>query len=202
MISTREAAAAEDDKDSIPLLLASYDGARVSVPFRTSKRHIAGRTADWVLEEYQISELASRWGELIDTHRKIKRFVDSRERTPPPDADLLAFGKLLFETLLPGDVKRLFDVARSREKEKLLIIFTSTIPWVFDMPWEFARDPTRGTFLATEDALFVRNIFTTTPVDRLRPEAKPTALADRNVRAGRASSLSRRGKRPSIFATD
>ena len=38
------------------------------------------------------------------------------------------------------------------------------------MPWEFARDPTRGTFLATEDALFVRNIFTTTPVDRLPPK--------------------------------
>jgi CHAT domain-containing protein len=41
---------------------------------------------------------------------------------------------------------------------------------VFDMPWEFARDPTRGTVLATEDALFVRNIFTTTPVDRLPPK--------------------------------
>ena len=38
------------------------------------------------------------------------------------------------------------------------------------MPWEFARDPTRGTVLATEDALFVRNIFTTTPVDRLPPK--------------------------------
>ena len=111
-----------------PLLLASYDGARVSVPFRTSKRHIAGRTEDWVLEEYQIKELTSRWGKLFATHRTIKRFVDSPDGTPPPEAVLLEFGALLFETLLPGDVKRLFDVARSREQEKLLIIFTSTIP--------------------------------------------------------------------------
>ena len=145
VISTREAAAYAEDDVSVPLLLASYDGARVSMPFRTSKRHVAGRTEDWVLEDYQIKELAARWGALFATHRKIKRFVDSSERTPPPDADLLEFGELLFETLLPGDVKRLFDVARSREQEKLLIIFTSTIPWVFDMPWEFARDPTRGT---------------------------------------------------------
>ena len=156
--------------DDAPLLLASYDGARVRVPFRTSKRHIGGRTEDWVLQEYQIKELTSRWGQLFATHRTIKRFVDSPDGTPPPEAVLLEFGALLFETLLPGDVKRLFDVARSREQEKLLIIFTSTIPWVFDMPWEFARDPTRGTFLATEDALFVRNIFTTTPVDRLPPK--------------------------------
>ena len=156
--------------DDAPLLLASYDGARVRVPFRTSKRHIGGRTEDWVLQEYQIKELTSRWGQLFATHRTIKRFVDSADGTPPPETVLLEFGALLFETLLPGDVKRLFDVARSREQEKLLIIFTSTIPWVFDMPWEFARDPTRGTFLATEDALFVRNIFTTTPVDRLPPK--------------------------------
>jgi hypothetical protein len=169
VISTREATAYAEDDASVPLLLAAYDGARVSMPFRTSKRHIAGRTEDWVLEDYQIKELAARWGALFATHRKIKRFVDSSERTPPPDADLLEFGELLFETLLPGDVKRLFDVARSREQERLLIIFTSTIPWVFDMPWEFARDPTRGTVLATEDALFVRNIFTT-PVDRLPPK--------------------------------
>lgn len=174
VISSEEGAAyAEDDA---PLLLASYDGARVRVPFRTSKRHIAKRTEDWVLDEYQVKELTSRWGLLFATHRKIKRFVDSRDGTPPPEADLLRFGELLFETLLPGDAKRLFDVARSREKEKLLIIFTSTIPWVFDMPWEFARDPTRGTFLATEDALFVRNIFTTTPVDRLDRKPAPLRL--------------------------
>ena len=159
---------------------------RVRVPFRTSKRHISGRTEDWVLQEYQIKELTSRWGQLFATHRTIKRFVDSPDGTPPPETVLLEFGALLFETLLPGDVKRLFDVARSREQEKLLIIFTSTIPWVFDMPWEFARDPTRGTFLATEDALFVRNIFTTTLVDRLPPKQGAAALADCYVGAGRS----------------
>ena len=170
VISTQAAPTYATDDPSIPLLLASYDGARVSVPFRTSKRHIAGRTENWALEEYQIKELTSRWGKLFATHRTIKRFVNGPDGAPPPETVLLEFGALLFETLLPGDVKRLFDVARSREREKLLIIFTSTIPWVFDMPWEFARDPTRGTYLATEDALFVRNIFTTTPVDRLPPK--------------------------------
>ena len=177
VISTREAAAAEDDKDTYPTAARILRrGSRERAVPNQQEAYRRSHGGLGPSKEYQISELASRWGKLIDTHKKIKRFVDSRERTPPPDADLLTFGKLLFETLLPGDVKRLFDVARSREKEKLLIIFTSTIPWVFDMPWEFARDPTRGTFLATEDALFVRNIFTTTPVDRLDPKQSPLRL--------------------------
>ncbi len=39
------------------------------------------------------------------------------------------------------------------------------IPWISEKPWEFAYDAGRGTFLATEDLHFVRNVLTNVPAD-------------------------------------
>jgi hypothetical protein len=168
------------EKDPIvPFLLASYGGARVSVPFYTSKRHIevlmatgASGGSSWVEYERAAEELRQRWGRLFGHHRRIRRWLEGRHDMPPSATELVEFGDLLFETLLPGDVRRLYDVARSRERDRLFMVFTSMIPWVFDLPWEFARDPSRGTFLATEDVHLIRNIETHTPVERLGPKAK------------------------------
>jgi hypothetical protein len=43
------------------------------------------------------------------------------------------------------------------------------INWVSDIPWEFARDPNRETFLATEDVHFLRNVLTPIPIERTPP---------------------------------
>lgn len=169
-----------DDDESVPFLLASYGGARVAVPFRTTKRHIASQMSRLESTEVTplrtdferaVQELTNRWGKLFSHHRQIRQYFDGHNDKPLDNAQLREFGELLFETLLPGDVRRLYDVARSRERDKLFVVFTSMIPWVFDMPWEFARDPGRGTFLATEDVHFIRNILTHTPVERLDPKS-------------------------------
>jgi hypothetical protein len=79
---------------------------------------------------------------------------------------MLAFGSDLFESLLQGDVRRLYDEARARQRTRRLdLVLTSMIPWISEKPWEFAYDAGRGTFLATEDLHFVRNVLTNVPAD-------------------------------------
>ena len=181
LVANREEYAREvyaEDADAVPMLLASYGGARVAIPFRTSRKQLSGLSsaanAAGASKAYQAQrinqqgqELHSRWERLIEYHRDLKRYLDFNNEPELEPEKLRVFGDLLFETLLPGDVRRLYDAARSRERDKLFMVFTSMIPWVFDMPWEFARDPGRGTFLATEDVYFIRNILTPTPVQQL-----------------------------------
>ena len=84
---------------------------------------------------------------------------------------------------------------RNRGHTPLNIVFTCEIPWVASKPWEFAYDPDRRKFLATEEIHFIRNVFTAVPaqwVDRrtrlrmLVVEAQP----DRH-RAARRSRMKR-----------
>jgi hypothetical protein len=159
-----------DDESTVPYLLASYRGARVAVPFRTRKRQIPSDRGT-ERREWEADQLRTRWAQLFAHHRTIKKHV-AGGGAAPNDADLKSFGELLFETLFPGPVLRLYDAARAREREKLFMVFTSMIPWVADMPWEFARDPNRGTFLATEDVYFIRNVLTSTPVDIIPPKER------------------------------
>ena len=63
-------------------------------------------------------------------------------RTMPDARELRALGRDLFETLLPGDVRRLYDSARSLQPDGILdVVLTSMIDWVADKPWELAFDP-------------------------------------------------------------
>ena len=172
---------------------------RVRVPFRTSKRHISGRTEDWVLQEYQIKELTSRWGQLFATHRTIKRFVDSPDGTPPPEAVLLEFGALLFETLLPGDVKRLFDVARSREQEKPHHIHLDHSLGVRHAMGVRSRPDARHLPGNRGCAVRAQHLHDH-PGRSLAAETGFAALADCYVGAGR-SRRCRRGRRPPTSAT-
>jgi hypothetical protein len=72
--------------------------------------------------------------------------------------------------MLPGGVRRLYDVARidrarSSDRRRLDIVITSVINWVADKPWEFAYDSNRQSFLATEAVNFTRNVLTAVPAE-------------------------------------
>jgi hypothetical protein len=99
-------------------------------------------------------------------HERIKKYTGREEGSLPEDDELIDFGRELFDALFQGDVKRLYDEARSRNpRRKLDLVFTSMVPWLAEKPWEFAYDSRRGTFLATEDVHFIRNALTAMPVD-------------------------------------
>ena len=143
-------------------LLACWRGARVLEAFGT-RGGVAGR----------------RWYEIIRRHERLLRLLDGRSGGRlPAGQDLLHWGRLMFEALLPGDARRLYDAAREATPrgERLDLIFTSMIPWVADKPWELAWDPVRQAFLATEDVHFVRNTLTAIPAEPQRPRSGPLRL--------------------------
>src|SRR5262249_41238989 len=83
----------------------------------------------------------------------------------PNDDEMIAFGSQLFDTLFQGDVKRLYDEARTRQRGRLDLVLTSMIPWIAEKPWEFAYDHGRASFLATEEIHFIRNVMTNVQAD-------------------------------------
>jgi hypothetical protein len=137
-------------------VLAAYAGARVTSLIRLR----AG-----------IREERTAFGRIIAMHERIKRFTNGQGGSAPDEADLLQFGSELFETLFQGPVRRLYDEARSRQHSRLDFVLTSMIPWISEKPWEFAHDPARRSFLATEEIHFVRNVLTSVPAD---PIVRPT----------------------------
>ena len=172
-------------------LVASYGGARVVEPFWT-----AGAAA------------GKQFQSIIATNHRIKDYIDGKAK-PLSDRELIEFGKVLFDTLLPINVRRLYDVARSRERGgRLNVIFTSTIPWLADLPWEFAYDPARKTYLTTQELNFVRNVVTLIPADKIEPRPGPLRIlvaVAQPVGTGKLSSeeeeaVIRRGFEPLINA--
>lgn len=149
-------------KQNVVQILATYGNATELEIFRLGgKEDAAGR----------------RMQQIITTHERIRDYVDGDEgATLPGDQEMLEFGELLFETLFPGNTRRLYDVARSMVQggDRLDIIFTSQIPWIADKPWEFSYDPARRTFLSTEEIHFIRNVFTSVPAAAC--EARPGPL--------------------------
>jgi hypothetical protein len=73
-------------------------------------------------------------------------------------------------------VRRLYDEARSRQHRRLDFVFTSMIPWISEKPWEFAYDPARQNFLATEEVHFVRNVLTSVPADPITRPSGPLRI--------------------------
>jgi hypothetical protein len=143
-------------------VFASYGGARVTHELRL-------RAAK--------DEPPTSFGRIIGVHERILKYTGRLSGTLPQDSDLVEFGTLLFDTLFQGDVRRLYDEARSRErKHKLDLVFTSMIPWIAEKPWEFAYDRGRESFLATEDVHFVRNVLTNIPSDRIAKRPGPIRI--------------------------
>ncbi len=111
-------------------MLASYGGARVtsSLRLRADK-----------------GEAKTRFGHIIGTHERIKAYTNREQGSLPDDDEMVAFGGELFETLLQGDVRRLYDEARTRQRRRRLdFVLTSMIPWISEKPWEFAYDTGRA----------------------------------------------------------
>jgi hypothetical protein len=136
------------------LLIASYGGARIVVPFR-----------------YSGGADGERSRKIIARNEQIKKYVDGLSgSTPPSEADLLEFGRELFAWIFPSEVRGLYDVARTLERNnRLNLIITCMIPWVAEKPIEFAYDPLRKTFLATEEIHLIRNVLTAVPADKIEP---------------------------------
>ena len=138
-------------------VLASYAGARVTATLRLRADQGEERT---------------RFGRIIATHERIRAYTNREHGSLPDDDEMIQFGGQLFETLLQGDVRRLYDEARTRQRRRRLdLVLTSMIPWISEKPWEFAYDSGRRSFLATEEIHFVRNVLTNVPADPIvRPQ--------------------------------
>ena len=133
-------------------VFASYCGARV-----TSAMQIRADK----------NEQPTLFGKIIKAHERIKNYTNRQRGSLPNDTEMIEFGRQLFDTLLQGDVRRLYDEARTRQKGRLDIILTSMIPWIAEKPWEFAYDYGRKSYLATEETHFIRNVLTNVPADQI-----------------------------------
>ncbi len=127
-------------------------------------------------------ESGRHWFEVMvainDMQKRIQTYIDGKPRsTLPNDDELVEFGCRLFQVLLPGEARRLYDAARAMQAgRRLNIVFTSMIDWIADKPWEFAYDPGRANFLAVEDINFIRNARTAIPADRIQPRPAPLRI--------------------------
>ncbi len=145
-----EASADRKPMPKFAQVFASYCGARVSSIMRLR----ADRGED-----------KTRFGQIIRVHERIKAYTNRQSGTLPDDREMVEFGTNLFDTLFQGDVRRLYDEARTRQRGRLDLVLTSMIPWIAEKPWEFAYDGGRGSFLATEETNFIRNVLTNVPAD-------------------------------------
>jgi hypothetical protein len=111
-----------------------------------------------------------RFRNIIQKQRDMHAFVNGEPNAKPlpNEAGLIELGKDIFDTLFRGEVRRLYDAARTAQPNgRLHLIFTSMISWIADLPWEFAYDPERKNFLATSEVNFTRNVDTAIPADRI-----------------------------------
>ena len=170
-------------------ILAHYGSARVLEDF-----YLGGADAN----------AGKRWQTIIANNKRIKSYTNDNEGHMPADDELREFGKVLFATLFPGAIQRLYDVARSIQRsDPLNVILTSTIPWVADNPWEFAYDAVRKTSLATEELHFIRNVMTAVPAETIddRQRLRILVASSQPVGLGRLSiedeeAVIRRGFEP------
>ncbi|MFN8093188.1 MAG: CHAT domain-containing protein [Vicinamibacteria bacterium] len=113
------------------------------------------------------------------TQKEIRAFVDGEKGAPdlPRGRALVDLGTRLFDALFPGEIRRLYDVARAfQHPRRLNVILTSTVDEIADLPWEFAYDSSRKAFVAAEEVNFVRNVETAVPADRIAPRAGPLRI--------------------------
>lgn len=143
-------------------VFASYGGARVmqAMQLRAEK-----------------DQQSTRFGKIIRIHEQIKAYTNREAGKLPDDKQMIAFGEDLFESLFQGEVRRLYDEARSRQQgRKLDLVLTSMIPWIAEKPWEFAYDRTRNSFLATEEVHFIRNALAAVPAERIAARTGPLRI--------------------------
>lgn len=152
-------------------VFASYRGARVTSAMRlradTSQEESLQRKQKTRLgeEKTRLEDEKTWFGQIIGVHEQIKAYTNREKGSLPDDDQMITFGGQLFDTLFQGDVRRLYDEARTRQRGRLDLVLTSMIPWIAEKPWEFAYDHGRQSFLSTEEIHFVRNVLTNVPAD-------------------------------------
>ena len=174
-------------------VFATYGGARVTSVMRLRADRGEERT---------------RFGQIIRIHERIKAYTNRERGSLPNDQEMIEFGGQLFDTLFQGDVRRLYDEARTRQRNRLDLVLTSMIPWIAEKPWEFAYDHGRQSFLATEEIHFIRNVLTNVPADPIACAQGPLRIlvvSAQPVGFGRLSveqelSVIQRGFQPLIEA--
>ena len=151
-------------KEKFGQLYAQYRGARVIVPFKTSG-----------------DEHGQRWKDIIGFSERIRSVAEGEANAQPlAPKEFRTFGSLLFETMFPSKVRRLYDVARVRESGRpgrlLNVVLTSQIDWVANKPWEFAFDPNLNCYLATEEIRFIRNEPSEAPAEHVLERNGPLRI--------------------------
>ena len=157
-------------QDNVAELIATFRNARVMEKLRKRR----DRPVDSKRPHAASDPGTTHWQQIIAVQKRIQGYVDGDSRFPtlPDERDLQRFGAALFATLFPGQVRRLYDAARSEQtSQRLHLIFTSDIDWIADQAWEFIYDPDRHNFLALEEVNFTRNVLTAIPADRLPERA-------------------------------
>lgn len=144
-------------------IFASYGGARVTCPMR--------------LRKAKKTDPPTAFGRIISMHERIKNYTNRESGTLPSGDEMMDFGADLFEALFQGDVRRLYDEARSRQQRRRLdLVLTSMISWIAEKPWEFAYDKARQSFLATEEIHLIRNVLTAVPASVIRERTGPLRI--------------------------
>ena len=134
-------------------LLAMYGGASVVVPF-----HLFGKD----------NGAGERWRQIIRRQISVSRFANKGTKDAPTEDEMKEMGKRLFDQMFPPEVRLLYDQARYRERSrKLNVVFTSMIPWVSNLPWEFAFDEMLNEYVSVTDVRFVRGVLTPVASDRI-----------------------------------
>ncbi|HTU68081.1 MAG TPA: CHAT domain-containing protein [Steroidobacteraceae bacterium] len=141
---------ANTDGEKFARVIASYRGAKAEWPMRLRSDR---------------GQKQTNFRDIITTHERIKKYTNREAGSLPDGEELLAFGAQLFDTLFQGNVRRLYDEARTWQRRRLDLVFTSMVPWIAEKPWEFAYDADRKSFLATQDVRFSRNVLTSIPAD-------------------------------------
>lgn len=200
------------------LLLAQYGSARVVEPFYTRNireseeekdspdKAVEGKTLvtnEAVWTEQDLQNAGSRFHDIIAMQQFMVNHTNGKPQKPytekgatfyftEPDTDFLRLlGDRLFRVLFQGQVRRLYDAVLYRHKRKRVnIIFTSMLPWVSDLPWEFARDQEGGGFLVTGNVRFVRNVLSAVPVDKIERNRPKLRILVASAQAAGASVIS------------
>ena len=98
--------------------------------------------------------------------KSIKAYTNRTGGTLPGDAAMLAFGTDLFETLIQGDVRRLYDEARARQRTRRLdLVLTSMIPWICRKALGVCLRRGARKVPGHGRIHFVRNVLTNVPAD-------------------------------------
>ncbi len=125
----------------------------------------------------EVPRKGAAWREIIRGHERLRACFDGDGRPLPSGAALERWGAVLFETLLPGEVRRLWDAARGAAGGSATdVVFTSLLDWVADKPWELAYDPHRRAWLAATEANFTRNVVTAIPCEAAPPRKRPLSI--------------------------